>query len=159
MRARSGELDRRGCEREPTAEMKDKVRTTTTTTTNKLGKLSSSNRQQPVRQPTSVSLQSPLWVMRQSRVRLRLPISPSSSPHHSARAPAPALLALPSSLFPSSLPLLSEKDTAPLARSITTALDTHPTYPNARLTSTRQGSRRVVRGPFHAQLTESMKRS
>ena len=84
------------------AEMKDKVRATTT---NKLGKLSSSNRQQPVRQPTSVSLQSPLWVMRQSRVRLRLPISPSSSPHHSARARArpscPPLF--PLSLFPAAL--------------------------------------------------------
>ena len=133
------------------AEMKDKVRATTTT--NKLGKLSSSNRQQPVRQPTSVSLQSPLWVMRQSRVRLRLPISPSSSPHHSARARArpscPSLF--PLSLFPAAL---IGKGYGP-ARSITTALDTHPTYPNARLTSTRPWSiLRAIKREYEALLND-----
>ena len=86
--------------------------------------------------------------MRQSRVRLRLPISPSSSPHHSARARA-----RPScpSLFPAAL---IGKGYGP-ARSITTALDTHPTYPNARLTSTRPWSiLRAIKREYEALLND-----
>ena len=66
----------------------------------------------------SVAPPSPLSVMRQRRLVVRLPISPSSSPHHSLPSLLPSLRALIGKGY--------------ISRSITTTLDTRPDPPGHR---------------------------